>query len=158
PREESASALRGAAMPPRGNAIVPADSIAGRALVAVIAIMTFLAALTLGAVVLVRAASSEWQSEVAREVTIQVKPAAGRNIEADVTKAAEIATGLAGVAGVRPYSKAESMRLLEPWLGTGLTLNDLPVPRLIVVRLSADATPDLAALAKALADQIPGAT
>jgi len=157
PREEVAAALPGG-MQPRANAIVPADSIAGRALVAVIAIMTFLAALTLGAVVLVRAASSEWQADVAREVTIQVKPTAGRNIEADVAKAAEIATGLAGVAGVRPYSKAESARLLEPWLGSGLTLSDLPVPRLIVVRLTADATADLAALAKALADQIPGAS
>ena len=38
-------------------AIVPADSISGRALLAVIAIMTFLAALTLGATVLVRSAA-----------------------------------------------------------------------------------------------------
>jgi cell division transport system permease protein len=147
-----------AAAPARGSAIVPADSIAGRALIAVIAIMTFLAALTLGSVVLIRAAAAEWQSDVAREVTIQIKPVPGRNIDADVSKAADIATGLAGVAGVRPYSKAESARLLEPWLGTGLALDDLPVPRLIVVRIAADATPDLAALAKALADQIPGAS
>ncbi len=161
PHDETApasSAMPDTAMPARDRAIVPADSIAGRALVAVIAIMTFLAALTLGAVVLIRAAASEWQSDVAREVTIQIKPVSGRNIDADVSKAADIATGLAGVAGVRPYSRAESARLLEPWLGTGLTLDDLPVPRLIVVRIATDATPDLAALGKALTDQIPGAS
>src|SRR6476469_9416040 len=64
-------------------ATVPADSIAGRALMAVIAIMTFLAALTLGATVLVRSAAGEWQSAVAREVTIQVRPSEQRDVEAD---------------------------------------------------------------------------
>ena len=53
-----------------------------------------------------------------------------------------------GVADVRAYSREESARLLEPWLGTGLSLDDLPVPRLIVVRLEADA-PDLCAVAQA---------
>src|SRR6476661_5167381 len=67
--------------------IVPEDSISGRALLAVIAIMTFLAALTLGAVVLVRMAAGEWQSAVAREVTIQVRPVEGRDTNAQVKKA-----------------------------------------------------------------------
>ena len=58
----------------REASIVPADSISGRALLAVIAIMTFLAALTLGAVVLVRSVAGEWQSAVAREITIQLRP------------------------------------------------------------------------------------
>ncbi len=76
--------------------IVPQSTIAGRALVAVVAIMTFLASLTTGAVMLVRAAANEWQSEVAREVTIQIRPAAGRDIEADVAKAAAIARAAPG--------------------------------------------------------------
>src|SRR5580704_11715648 len=71
--------------------IVPADSISGRALLAVIAIMTFLAALTLGAVVLVRSAAGEWQSAVAREVTIQLRPSDQRDIEADLRGAAKLA-------------------------------------------------------------------
>ena len=45
--------------------IVPRASIAGRALVAVVAIMTFLASITTGAVLLVSASAAEWQSEVA---------------------------------------------------------------------------------------------
>jgi cell division transport system permease protein len=49
-------------LPHSEASIVPADSIAGRALLAVIAIMTFLAALTLGGVVLVRSAAGDWQS------------------------------------------------------------------------------------------------
>jgi cell division transport system permease protein len=138
--------------------IVPADSIAGRALLAVIAIMTFLAALTLGAVVLVRTAAGDWQSAVSREITIQVRPTEQRDIEADVQRAVTLASGTPGVAGVRPYSKEESGRLLEPWLGSGLALDELPVPRLIVVRIAPGDTPDLAPLRKQLAEQIPGSS
>ena len=156
--DEPAAPTAGGLPPSSHRSIVPADTIAGRALVAVIAIMTFLAALTLGAVVLIHATATEWQSEVAREVTIQVRPTPGRDIEADVKTAADIATAQPGIAGVRPYSKAETARLLEPWLGTGLTFDDLPVPRLIVVRIAPDGAPDLAQLGKAIASQVPGAT
>lgn len=156
--EEDAPAPAIGALPEAAASIVPADSIAGRALLAVIAIMTFLAALTLGAVVLVRSAAGEWQADVAREVTIQVRPAEGRDVEAAVQRAAALATATQGIASVRPYTKDESARLLEPWLGSGLALNELPVPRLIVVRITPGATPDFAALNKQLAAQVPGAS
>ena len=138
--------------------IVPRASISGRALVAVVAIMTFLASLTTGAVMLVRVSASEWQSEVAREVTIQVRPVSGRDIETEVRKAVAIAREVPGIAEVRPYSKEESGRLLEPWLGTGLALDDLPVPRLIVIKIAPEAAPDLASLRKTLAEQVAGAS
>src|ERR1700755_3265623 len=96
--------------------IVPKRSIAGRALVAVVAIMTFLASLTTGAVMLVRASAAEWQSEVAREVTIQVRPVQGRDLEAEASRATEIARAYPGIVDVRPFSKDESARLIEPWL------------------------------------------
>jgi cell division transport system permease protein len=145
-------------LPSFENAIVPKATIAGRALTAVIAIMTFLASLTTGAVMLVRAAASDWQSEVAREVTIQVRPTAGRDIEADVVQAAAIARAAPGFAEVRAYSKSESASLLEPWLGAGLALDELPVPRLIVVRIAGDAPPDLAQLRQSLSDRVPSAS
>lgn len=143
-------------MPRITTPIVPRASISGRALVAVVAIMTFLASLTTGAVMLVRASATEWQSDVAREVTVQVRPVPGRDIEAEVRKAADVARGAPGVAEVRPYSKEESARLLEPWLGTGLALDNLPVPRLIVVKIAPGVTPDVAALRKSLGDQVAG--
>ncbi len=76
---------------------MPKRSIAGRALVAVVAIMTFLASLTTGAVVMVRAAAQDWQSDVAREVTIQVRPARGRDLDGDVARAVELARAVPGV-------------------------------------------------------------
>src|ERR671922_1061245 len=63
--------------------IVPRASIAGRALIAVVAIMTFLASITTGTVLLVSSSAAEWQSEVASEITIQVRPQPGRDLDRD---------------------------------------------------------------------------
>jgi len=78
----------------RGAPLVPTDSVAGRSLVIVIAIMTFLAALAAGAALLVADASVDWTREVAREATVQLRPTPGRNMEADAAKAAEILAAL----------------------------------------------------------------
>jgi cell division transport system permease protein len=140
------------------SAIVPRSSIAGRSLAAVVAIMTFLAALTAGAVSMVVSAASDWRSEIGREVTIQVRPVSGRDIEDDVRKAAEITRAAPGIADVRAFTKEESADLVEPWLGKGLALDDLPIPRLIVVRLASGSPPDFARLRGALSAQVPNAT
>ena len=87
--------------------IVPRASISGRALVAVVAIMTFLASITTGAVLLVSASAAEWQSEVASEITIQVRPAAGRDLERDAAAAAEAMRTQPGIVEVRPFTKDE---------------------------------------------------
>ena len=138
--------------------IVPSGSIAGRSLTAVVAIMTFLAAMTAGAVIMVVSSASDWQSAVGREVTIQVRPVSGRDIEADVRAAIAIARGATGIAEVRAYTKEESEQLVEPWLGSGLALGELPIPRMIVVKLASGATPDFAALRAALAARVPSAS
>src|ERR1700691_572568 len=86
----------------RGDgAIVPKDSIASNALAAVVAIMTFLAAVTSGGGAMVIGSASEWQSEVAREMTIQVRPAPGHDIEAELGKAQALARATSGVIEVR---------------------------------------------------------
>jgi cell division transport system permease protein len=124
----------------------------------VVAIMTFLASLTTGAAMMVVNSASDWQSDVSREITIQVRPVPGRDIEADVRTAIDIARGTAGIADVRAYTKEESAQLIEPWLGSGLALGELPIPRMIVVKLASSATPDFAALRNALAAKVPSAS
>jgi len=138
--------------------IVPQATISGRALMAVVAIMTFLASLTAGAVVLIRTTAHDWQADVAREVTIQISATAGQDLDAAVEKAIAIVKAFPGIAEVRPYSKEETTRLLEPWLGSGLRFDELPIPRVIVVRISPASRPDLRDLRKALAEQIPDAS
>lgn len=148
------------ALPPnlrRDQPLVPVDSVAGRALMAVIAILTFLAALSAGAAVLAARASEQWRGAVANEMTIQIRPDSRRDIEADVARAVAMARAAAGVDSVRAVPKAESDKLLEPWLGTGLDLVELPVPRLIVVKLKADAGPDVASFGAALRREVPSA-
>jgi cell division transport system permease protein len=137
--------------------IVPKATIAGRALIAIVAIMTFLASMMIGAVVLVQTAASDWQSDLTREVTIQVRPAAGRDIEADIGRAAAIARATGGIADVRPYSNQDSMQLLQPWLD-GLVLDELPVPRIIAVQIAPGQSPDFGQLRKSLAEQVPPAS
>lgn len=138
--------------------IVPRGQVAGRALVAVVAIMTFLASITTGAVLLVNASASEWQSDVASEITIQVRPVAGRDLERDSAAAVDAIRVQPGVTEVRPYTKAESAGLLEPWLGAGLVLDDLPVPRVIVARIAPGATLDLADLRARVIQAAPSAS
>jgi cell division transport system permease protein len=138
--------------------IVPRASIAGRALVAVVAIMTFLASITTGAVLLVSASAAEWQSEVASEITIQVRPVAGRDLERDSAAVTEAIRTQPGIAGVQAYTKEESAALLEPWLGAGLSLDDLPVPRVIIARVSPGSPLDLAQLRSRVTQVTPSAS
>jgi cell division transport system permease protein len=138
--------------------IVPRDSIAANALAAVVAIMTFLAAVTSGGVAMVISSANDWQAEVSREMTIQVRPMPGRDIDADIAKAQQLAKAAPGVADVRAYSREESNRLLEPWLGSGVSFEDLPVPRMIAVRIARGVSVDTAALSRSLAQQVASAT
>src|SRR5215468_11162453 len=85
--------------------IVPRASIHGRALVSVVAIMTFLASMTTGMVLLVSASAAEWQSNVASEITIQVRPQAGRDLERDTAAVVEAMRSQAGIVEVRPFSR-----------------------------------------------------
>jgi cell division transport system permease protein len=138
--------------------IVPRASIAGRALVAVVAIMTFLASITTGAVLLVSASAAEWQSEVASEITVQVRPAAGRDLDRDAAAVADAMRAQPGILEIRPFTRAESAKLLEPWLGSGLSFDDLPVPRVIVARVQPGAALDLAALRTRVTQVAPSAS
>jgi cell division transport system permease protein len=140
------------------NPILPDDTVTGRSLLAVVAIMSFLAALTVGAVEIVHVAAQEWRTDVVREATIQVRPMPGRDLEADVRKAAEIAKATNGVVDTRAFTKEEIGRLLEPWLGTSADLSTLPIPRLVQVKIAASAPPDFDRLRRTLADSVPSAT
>jgi len=142
----------------RNAPLVPVDSAGGQALAAVIAILTFLAALCAGGAELVSASSAQWRSEIAREVTIQIRPNAQRAIDQDVDRAVTLARQVPGVEQAQAFSKEESERLLEPWLGTGLDFKDLPVPRLIVIKIREGAKPDFAPLRQSLQREVPGAT
>jgi cell division transport system permease protein len=138
--------------------IVPGSNIAGRALVCVIAIMTFLSCLTLGAVTLVRDAAASWEGQISREATIEIKPADGFDMEGALKQAQSLAAGFQGVRSATIVDRAATARLLEPWLGKGLDIDELPVPRLIVVTIDERNPPDFKALGDLLSSTVPNAT
>ena len=143
----------------RGHApLVPVHTAASRALVGVIAILTFLAALCAGGAVLVASSSQQWRSAIGREATIQVRPSPQRDMEADLLLAADLARRTPGIRAIEVPTKAEAERSLEPWLGRSLDLGDLPVPRLVILRLGDGAQPDFSDLKRRLAAAVPGAT
>jgi cell division transport system permease protein len=76
--------------------ILPPSNIQGNALIVVIAIMAFLACLTLGAVTMVRATAAGWQSQISREITIQIKPVEGLDMEAALLRAKDLALRFVG--------------------------------------------------------------
>ena len=140
------------------HSIVPRSSVAGTALTLVIAIMAFLASLTLGAVSMVNDTAKGWQSDIAREVTLQVRPTEGVDLDAAVVSARQIAGSFAGVVAVTVINENQMGKLLEPWLGSGINFSELPVPRLITLTLNDSNPPDLAALRAKLVESVPGAS
>ena len=131
----------------RPAAVVPERSVAGRTLMLLIAIMTFLSAVTLGGVVLVQKSAIAWSADVGREVTIQIRPVAGEVMDSNLRTAVTLAESTPGVASARALSIAESEKLLEPWLGAGLDLSAIEIPRLVIVQLADPAAADIDRLA-----------
>jgi cell division transport system permease protein len=137
--------------------LVPAETVAGRSLMLVIAIMTFLAALTAGFAIVLAGAARDWRGDVAMEMTVQVMPRTGRDLDADAAKAARVVAAFPGVAEARAFTRQESEDLLAPWLGAGLDLSQLPTPRLIAVRRDPKAQLDEIGLRAALDAALPNA-
>lgn len=138
--------------------IVPPTNIQSNALAVVIAIMAFLACLTLGGVSMVRATAASWQSQISREITIQIKPDDGLDMDAALAKARDIALSFVGTRTGQIMDEDATARLLEPWLGPDLDIRDLPVPRLVILTIDEQNPPDFEAMRALLRDSVPQAT
>lgn len=158
-REKSLNSQHGDNSKLRPSApIVPPQSVAGRALTLVVAIMSFLACLTVGAVSIVWEAADAWQNDLVREITIQVRPIEGVDLIQEIDKAVALTQEFSGVGNVHVLSDEETRSLLEPWLGEGLDLETLPVPRLIQIQVEDPTELDLLQLRAALSDSVLGAS
>jgi cell division transport system permease protein len=146
-------------VPRTASPLVPPRTVARRTLLALVAIMSFLACISVAAVAMVAERADAWRRQIAEEVTIQIKPADGVDIAAAIARTIEIAESSPGVAATREIDEAEAEALLEPWLGAGFDAGDLPIPRLVAVRLAPNARlQDLGALAERLAEEAPNAS
>jgi cell division transport system permease protein len=79
-------------------------------------------------------------------------------MEKALANARDIALSFVGTKSGQIVDEAATARLLEPWLGAGLDIKELPVPRLVIITIDETHPPDFEAMRALLKAQIPQAT
>ncbi len=131
------------------GAIIPATAASLTSLTVTMAVMSYLACLAIGALILVDRAVTSWTSGLSREMTVQVRILRDTDIAQEVERARAIAAAFPGIVEAEALDESAGARLLEPWLGTR-SLAGLPVPRLIRLVADTDNPPDVERLSEAL--------
>ena len=136
--------------------ILPRGGTIGRPLQTVMAIMCYLAALSLGSALAVNRLSENWTSDLAEQITITIKSERGISVAQQVDDALAVLETTDGVVRARPASDGELQALLTPYLGSNVDLGRLPVPKLIFVQIDPVNKPDFATLQSRLTEASPG--
>ena len=135
--------------------LVAPKSLGGRSLTLFLAVMTFLSALLVGGVVMVDRAATAWTDGILDEVSVTVMPLDDGSMERRLTQVATTMGGTPGLRAVTVRSVDETEDLLKPWLGDAVSLDILPVPRLVTAQRTDEFSPEGLDLALAT---IPGVT
>ncbi len=136
---------------------------ANRFLPWLIALMVYLAGLAVAGTVALDRAVDRWSSGLGGSLTVQVAPAVEAEdpiaeTKARVARAIALIEATPGIARVEELATDRLAKLLEPWLGSGELMGELPLPRLIDVELVPGPGFDTAALAGRLEAEVPGAS
>lgn len=118
----------------------------------VVAVLCFLACLTLLVLLAADRAARDWTGQLEGQATVVVRPKANETPDGAAARAAETLAGVKGVTEARALEKEKAEALIAPWLGDA-DLSDLPVPRLVAVQLDREAPAEAAALDRALKAQ-----
>lgn len=122
----------------------------------IIGLMVYLAGLALAGTLVLNGTLARWDRSLSGTLTVQLPPVEPGKDDA-LPLVLQILRETAGVKNAEPLGTEATGRLLEPWLGNALSAEDLPLPRLIDLRIDTDAPPDLAALRARLAAAVPQA-
>lgn len=141
----------------RSEPLLPEAGSGGAPLTAVIAVMSFLAALALAAFLIIASAAAAWTSSLKSEITVQVKGASAAEIAEETEAALRVLNSTDGVIEARASSPEEAAKLLEPWLGKGDIGAYLNVPAIIDVRIAPALREDMSLLRNRLAAAAPNA-
>jgi cell division transport system permease protein len=124
----------------------------------IVALMVYLASLALAGTLVVRDAVARWDRGLTGTLTAELPaPSAGSRDDGAVELALKVLRTTPGVLRAEPFDARRTAALLEPWLGTNIDAQDLPLPRLIDVETEPRPGLDLAALGQRLAAAVPGA-
>jgi cell division transport system permease protein len=125
----------------------------------VIAVMAFLAALAIGASLITERAASSWSEGLAGKLTVQILPPANgspsEGLAKETAAALVVLRSTPGIARAAPLSEDEQLKLVQPWLGAGNLVADLPMPQLIDADVSPGSDVDLRTLAARLKAAAP---
>lgn len=124
------------------GSIIPSSASTLTSLTVTMTVMSYLACLAIGALILVDRAVTNWTSSLAREMTVQLRIVRDTDINQQLEKAQTVLSQFPGVLQSEVLDEVESARLLEPWLGTR-SLEGLPVPRLIRIITDTENPPDV---------------
>ena len=141
-----------------GTPLLPQSGSMSGPLTAVIAVMCFLATLSIASGLVVSRSATAWTTDLTTSVTVQVAAANTAAIREQTAAAVAALENAPGVDAVRPLSRSAALELLEPWLGDRGLPDSLPLPTLIEVDLDAEARPDMDDLRRLLAESAPDAT
>lgn len=119
------------------------------------AAMAFLAVFALALALATGRLADRWSQEMAGTATVRISAPAGQ-LELQTEAVMSVLETTPGVTGARVIGEAEQQALLEPWLGPGISLVDLPIPRLVELSRGAEGF-DLEGLRQRLAAEAPGA-
>jgi cell division transport system permease protein len=119
----------------------------------IIALMVYLAAMGGVGLIWLSEALSRWDVSLTSTLTVQI-PADTSQPRIDMAVGALRQTK--GVISARLLPPDETAKLLQPWLGNNVALADLPLPRLIDIRVDPRLTIDYTTLRSQLASVIPG--
>jgi cell division transport system permease protein len=137
----------------------------GRFLPWLVALMVYLAALALVCAMAMNKMVERWDTGLSGSITVQIPPKqsapdspaeAGAAADTALDAVIEILLTTPGVISAEVLEPDEIVRLLEPWLGTGASYGDLPLPKLIAVGIDPSAAPDFVKLSQRLARAAPG--
>jgi cell division transport system permease protein len=123
----------------------------------VIGVMAFLAALAIASVLLATRQAEGWRDGLGGRITVQILPEGGFAPEAETAAALDVLRATPGVVRAVVLSDEETLRLVEPWLGTDMVIADLPFPRVIDVEVTPGTEVDSVALAARLKEVAPHA-
>jgi cell division transport system permease protein len=131
--------------------LLPREPAQDAALVFVTAVLCFFACLAILAAMGAHRAAHGWTTQLTGTATVLVRPSPGESPDAAAARAAEALAGLPGVTEAAALERAKAEALVRPWLGEGVDLSSLPVPRLVTVDLDHAKPATAAALRAALA-------
>ncbi len=130
-----------------------------------VGIAVFLFSITLAGVLAINSMLLNWNDSILGSLTVQIMPSTNINAEkalaetiAHQEKALDVLRNMNEVENAEPLSDKQLEKLIQPWLGDGISIQSLPIPRIIDVKLKKGADVDYMDLAYKLAQATPMAS